>query len=70
MKPDYKNWMPKGMVLGTLAGSVGCFGLAAVCGEGRDDRRTETRTQTSALLRNHAGAGRQTVVYILLQQSV
>ena len=19
-KPDYKNWMPKGMVLGTLAG--------------------------------------------------
>ena len=32
MKPDYKNWMPKGMVLGTLAGAVGCFGLAAVCG--------------------------------------
>ena len=32
MKPDYKNWMPNGMVLGTLAGAVGCFGLAAVCG--------------------------------------
>jgi ubiquinone/menaquinone biosynthesis C-methylase UbiE len=32
MKPDYKNWMPKGMVLGTLAGAVGCLGLAAVCG--------------------------------------
>ena len=32
MKPDYRNWMPKGMVLGTLAGAVGCFGLAAVCG--------------------------------------
>ena len=32
MRPDYKNWMPKGMVLGTLAGAVGCFGLAAVCG--------------------------------------
>ena len=31
-KPDYKNWMPKGMVLGTLAGAVGCLGLAAVCG--------------------------------------
>jgi len=32
MKPDYKNWMPKGMVLGTAAGAAGCFGLAAVCG--------------------------------------
>jgi ubiquinone/menaquinone biosynthesis C-methylase UbiE len=32
MKPDYKNWMPKGMVLGTLVGAVGCLGLAAVCG--------------------------------------
>ncbi len=32
MKPDYRNWMPKGMVLGTLAGSVGCIGLAVVCG--------------------------------------
>ena len=32
MKPDYKNWMPKGMVLGTLAGAAGCVGLAAACG--------------------------------------
>ena len=32
MKPDYRNWMPKGMVMGTLAGTAGCFGLAAVCG--------------------------------------
>ena len=32
MKPDYKNWMPKGMVLGTAAGAAGCLGLAAVCG--------------------------------------
>ena len=32
MKPDYKNWMPKGMVLGTLAGAVGCFGMSALCG--------------------------------------
>ena len=38
MKPDYKNWMPKGMVLGFLAGAagtllllllVGCTGLPA-----------------------------------------
>ncbi|MBQ8943675.1 MAG: methyltransferase domain-containing protein [Clostridia bacterium] len=36
MKPDYKNWMPKGMVLGTLAGTAvslilfiifGCAGI-------------------------------------------
>ena len=32
MKPDYKNWMPEGMVLGTLAGAVGCLGLSLVCG--------------------------------------
>ena len=32
MKPDYKNWMPKGMVLGTLAGAVGCFVLFLVFG--------------------------------------
>ena len=31
MKPDYKNWMPKGMVLGTAAGAAGCFALAAAC---------------------------------------
>lgn len=32
MKLDYKNWMPRGMVLGTLSGAVGCLGLAAVFG--------------------------------------
>ena len=32
MKPDYKNWMPKGMVLGTLAGAAGCLSLSAACG--------------------------------------
>ena len=31
-RPDYKNWMPKGMVMGTAAGAAGCFGLAAICG--------------------------------------
>ena len=29
MKPDYKNWMPKGMIFGFLGGAVGC-GLAAI----------------------------------------
>jgi ubiquinone/menaquinone biosynthesis C-methylase UbiE len=33
MKPDYKNWVPKGMVAGFAAGAVCCLGLAAACGE-------------------------------------
>ena len=32
LKPDYKNWMPKGMVLGTLAGAAGCFVLFLIFG--------------------------------------
>ncbi len=32
MKPDYKNWMPKGMVLGTAAGAAVCLLLAALFG--------------------------------------
>ena len=32
MKPDYKNWMPKGMVLGTAAGAAACLLLAALFG--------------------------------------
>ena len=29
MKPDYKNWMPKGMIYSFLAGALGC-GVAAI----------------------------------------
>ena len=32
MKADYKNWMPMGMILGTLAGAVVCFCLALIFG--------------------------------------
>ena len=32
MKPDYKNWMPKGMVLGTLAGTLVCLALFIIFG--------------------------------------
>ena len=32
MKPDYKNWMPKGMVLGFLAAAFGAFLLSLVLG--------------------------------------
>jgi ubiquinone/menaquinone biosynthesis C-methylase UbiE len=58
MKPDYKNWMPKGMVLGTLAGAVGCFGLAAVCGcTGLIQNETAKAVTTGALLLAGAAAG-------------
>ncbi len=30
MKPDYKNWMPKGMILSFAAAAVGCGAVAAV----------------------------------------
>lgn len=32
MKPDYKNWMPKGMVLGALAGTLVCLVLFIILG--------------------------------------
>ena len=32
MKPDYKNWMPKGMVLGFLAGALAFLVLAIIFG--------------------------------------
>ena len=32
MKPNYKNWMPKGMILGTFGGSVACLILFLVFG--------------------------------------
>ena len=32
MKPDYKNWMPKGMILGTFGGAVACLILFLVFG--------------------------------------
>ena len=58
MKPDYKNWMPKGMVLGTLAGAVGCFGLAALCGcTGLIKNETAKAVTTGALLLAGAAAG-------------
>ena len=32
MKPDYKNWMPKGMIAGFLAGALAFLLLAAISG--------------------------------------
>ncbi len=58
MKPDYKNWMPKGMVLGTLAGAVGCFGLSAVCGcSGLIKNKKAKAAVTGTLALSGAAAG-------------
>ena len=58
MKPDYKNWMPKGMVLGTLAGAVSCLGLAAVCGcTDLIRRKACKKVATGVLLLAGAAAG-------------
>ena len=58
MKPDYKNWMPKGMVLGTLAGAIGCFGLAAVSGcTGLIKNETVKAVSTGILLIAGTAAG-------------
>jgi len=58
MKPDYKNWMPKGMVLGTLSGAVGCLGLAATCGcTDLIKSKTCKKAATGTLLLAGAAAG-------------
>lgn len=31
MKPDYKNWIPKGMLYSLIAGTVLSFALLLVC---------------------------------------
>ena len=70
MKPDYKNWMPKGMVLGTAAGAVGCFGLAAVCGcTGLIKNETAKAVTTGALLLAGAAAGGGALWMELLYQA-
>ena len=35
IKPDYKNWVPKGMIAGFGAGAACCLGLVAVCSKDR-----------------------------------
>ncbi len=56
--PDYKNWVPEGMVRGTWIGSACCLGLAAVCGG--TDLITNQKLRTvlyGGLLAAGAGAG-------------
>ena len=52
MKPDYRNWMPKGMVFSMAAGAAGCFGLSAVCG-------------CSGLIKNKTGKAAATGIFLL-----
>ena len=56
--PDYKNWVPEGMILGALAGSACCLGLAAVCGKKDLIRNKKLRTLLcSGFLVAGTGAG-------------
>ena len=58
MKPDYKNWMPEGLVLGTLAGAVGCLGLSTIFGcTGLIKNETAKAVTTGVLLLAGAAAG-------------
>ena len=70
MKPDYKNWMPKGMVLGTLAGAVGCFGMSALCGcTGLIKNKKAKAAATDALLLSGIAAGGAALWMTLLYQA-
>ena len=70
MKPEYKNWMPKGMVLGTAAGAAGCFGLAAVCGApGLIKNKSVKTAATGILLSAGAAAGVAALWMELLYQA-
>ena len=42
MKVDYKNWMPKGMVMGFLGGAVGCLVLSVIFGLALSDGLLKT----------------------------
>ena len=58
MKPDYKNWMPKGMVYGTAASAAGCLGLAALCkGTKRIKSERVKNAAAATLLLGGAAAG-------------
>ena len=49
-KPDYQNWVPKGMVRGAIAGSAGCLGMAAVVSRSKHLKNKKLRTVASGSL--------------------
>ncbi|MBP3873917.1 MAG: MBL fold metallo-hydrolase [Lachnospiraceae bacterium] len=58
IKPDYKNWMPDGMVRGTMAGAAVCAGLsAAIYGSGFIKNETVRNVLSGSLLFAGAAAG-------------
>ena len=42
MKPDYKNWMPKGMILGFVAGTAACAAIGGLAYGLMDDGQLKT----------------------------
>ncbi len=69
MKPDYKNWVPKGMVAGFAAGAVCCLGLAVACGENLIQNDTLRTVLRGGLLLGGVGLGGATLWLGLLHRA-
>ena len=69
MKPDYKNWVPKGMIAGFAAGSACCLGLAVVCGKDRIPNDTLRTVLRGGLLLGGIGLGDATLWLGLLHRA-
>ena len=68
--PDYKNWVPKGMIAGTAAGSALCLGMAAICGNKECIRNQKMRSALcGSLLAAGAVAGGATYWLYRLHKS-
>ena len=70
MKPDYKNWVPKGMIGGMAAGSAVLWGLAGAAGlSGLIGNATVQKVSTGVLLCGAAGLSAATVWMYLLHRT-
>ena len=57
MRPDYKNWMPKGMILGLAAGTAACAVVGGLAYGLMDDGQLKTVLTLAADAGIIAGAG-------------
>lgn len=57
MRPDYKNWMPKGMILGLAAGTAACVAIGGLAYGLMDDGQLKTSITLALDAGIIAGAG-------------
>ena len=57
MRPDYKNWMPKGMILGLAAGTAACAAIGGLAYGLMDDGQLKTSITLASDAGIIAGAG-------------